>query len=299
MENTKAKKIIITTIILLLIICMIVVIFKVVDIYKANNNAENNETQNNGNSNANMENVVLTKEQEDFINDFTEFLSNIVIEGAKNSAILKSTSGDVAADKLTEQEAIQNQNNYITLFKNNINNREICSNIFIINNQFSITYNIEEVLALLGCGTHMGAGMGASDYNGLQLYTQGDTPTIDTNNTVFEEFNYSLDVFVGNILNKIRSYANDGLLIKGTGEKATKDKVTTQNIDNNEQQILSIIKDEILSKSTKKVWTGNTLQVTYCMETILENLGWSLVTFNGLGINEYGLITENAVSTIE
>lgn len=268
MNNSKAKIVITIIAIILLIICLASLMLqysKINNTDKASATNTNQETSNNKGNELNDDN-----EENQFAEQFFNYLVDMISERAKEGVILKDTTGDVTADKLTEQEVVANKNNYINILKNNLNNNEIFSDKFIKDNKQCIVFSVESVLNLLGLGTHMGAGMGATDYNGMQLYVYGDNPHIDLKNNVYEEFGYDIEQIVNDVYYKIKDVVSGNL---------------------EEQSIKGSIKEELTSRGTKVVWNNGKLEITYCVDYIINEYNLNINNSNLISLDELGCVT--------
>ena len=69
--------------------------------------------------------------------------------------ILKSTTGDITAEKLSQREFIDSKYDYIEKLQNNMN----IFNIYEENGIKYVEYEVEKVLNTLGYSSHMGVGI--------------------------------------------------------------------------------------------------------------------------------------------
>lgn len=89
---------------------------------------------------------------------------------ADNNYILKDTTGDVKAQKLTLVEAQNNRQIYAKKINELINDKDIFTEIYFENNKLICKCYFEQVLNQLGIGTHMGVGTNINE-EGIQIFT--------------------------------------------------------------------------------------------------------------------------------
>lgn len=92
------------------------------------------------------------------INTMADNILDSIEKYASEEYILKSTTGDVTAGKLTKEEAKQNRETYKTKILESLNNKEIVTKISFENDKLICTYNFEKILNSLELGSHMHIG---------------------------------------------------------------------------------------------------------------------------------------------
>lgn len=115
----------------------------------------------------------------DFEDMLVEYILDSMEEYAKNGNILKSTTGDITAEKLTAEEVNNNSKKYKEKIIEMLADKEIFGDIYKVDNKDACKYNLEKVLNNLELGTHMGTGTGKTDQYGNKVYIYGTTE-IDT-----------------------------------------------------------------------------------------------------------------------
>lgn len=111
----------------------------------------------------------------DFEDMLVEYILNSIEEYAKNGSILKSTSGDVTAEKLKGEEVNSNSQRYKEKIMEMLTDKDLFGDIYNVNNKDACKYNFEKILNRLGLSTHMGAGVGEMDTLGKKVYVYGKT----------------------------------------------------------------------------------------------------------------------------
>lgn len=92
-------------------------------------------------------------------NIFVNQILDSIEKYASNGNILKSTDGNIAAAKLTVEEAKYNREEYKQKINSIINNRDIFSEVYLENGTLNCKYEFESVLVVLGLSSHMGVGI--------------------------------------------------------------------------------------------------------------------------------------------
>ncbi len=103
------------------------------------------------------------------LNSMAEDILNSIESYSEQGYILKSTIGDVTADKLSKDEVKQNRESYKTKILELLNNTEIVTKITIENATVICNYNFEKILNSLQIGSHMGIGID-TDEDGFKTY---------------------------------------------------------------------------------------------------------------------------------
>lgn len=103
------------------------------------------------------------------LNLMAEDILNSIETYSEQGYILKSTTGDVTAEKLSKDEVKQNRESYKTKILELLNNTEIVAKITIENGTVTCNYRFEKILNSLQIGTHMGIGVDI-DENGFKTY---------------------------------------------------------------------------------------------------------------------------------
>lgn len=176
--------------------------------------------------------------------------------------VLKSTTGDITAEKLSEKEFLESENSYVDVLEKNIDLFKIYSE----NNSKYVEYMPEEILNKLGYSTHMNVGFGFN-FNTINL----SESNVASNRMIIQK-----------VLDEIsqKDFSND--LLKSTTGDITAEKLTQKEFIENENSYVGL-----LEKETKlfNIYTTNGKQyVEYTVEEVLNKLGLS--SHMGVGIRQ-------------
>lgn len=254
----------------------------------------------NRNSNTNNQNVINDivdlQDKDDMINNeeenFEEMLVNYVIDSIKTYTqkgyILKDTTGDVSAIKLSIQEFEKNRENYKKEIEKMLSDTSIFSTKFTREGKECCIYKIEKILNKLNLGTQMGAGIGCYDSKGNKIYKYGKTEIEEyspNNLNVIKYFGYESNQLIDSILDEIEKYAKNNYILKDTTGDVTASKLTLLEAQNNRQSYKKIINENIneIDIFQEIYFENNRLNIKCHFEEILNKLG--LGTHMGAGVN--------------
>ncbi len=236
-----------------------------------------------------------TNKEEIFEDKLVDYIVKSIKIYAENGNILKSTIGDINADKLSVQEFENNKSIYEEKIKEMITDKSIFSEKFIKNNKQCYTYKFEKILNQLGIGTHMGIGIGCYDSHDNKIYEDGKTEIEEdrpTNSNIIKYFGYEDKVY-NTILDEIEKCARDGYILKDINGDVTAQKLTLSEAQRNREiykdKINEIIDDGGIF--TEIYFENNKLNVKCYFEKILNKL--EIGTHMGIGIN----IDEEGIQT--
>ena len=294
MKEKRHLKINFGTAILMFIIIVLIIIIVSFALYTnkiKNNIAESNSKET---SNISQSESTNTENNENIITDtklnFEDEMVNYIIDSikiyAQNGTILKDTTGDVTASKLTTQEFESNEKNYKKEIKDMLEDKSIFSDKFIRNNKECCTYNLEKILNKFGFGTHMGIGIGCYDSNNKKIYEKGKTEIEEyepTNSNVIKYFGYEKNDLINNILDEIEKCVNNNYILKSTTGDVTAPKLTLTEMLNNRTEYQKTIDGLIddIGIFSEIYFENNKLIVKCHFEDVLNKLG--IGTHMGIG----------------
>ena len=144
-------------VVLILVILIVVILLGVIlGIYLLNKDIKINETQNDLIENEKDDVGKVEENKEKISNEIT--ILKVLDDIEKNSnfdRILKTTTGDISAEKLSKDEFVNSKEKYVTKLLNSMS----LFNIYEENGNQYVEYETEKVLNALGYGTHMGNGI--------------------------------------------------------------------------------------------------------------------------------------------
>ena len=286
MENKNYVKIsfgtaigIISIIILIMLICLGLYINKI----KYTTSGEKSEN-----------NSEITEQKEGFEDALVNYIVHSIEVYVQNGAILKDTTGDVTASKLSSQEFEDKKESYEKEIKNMLKDYSIISKKFIKNNKECCIYDLEKILNKLGLGTHMGYGIGCYDTNNKKIYEYGKTEVeeyLSTNSNIIKYFGYDASQLVNSILEEIEKCASNNYILKDTTGDVTASKLTLLEAQNNRQSYEKII-NQIIDDTdifTEMYFENNKLISKCDFEKVLNKLGIGTHMGMGIDVDEEGI----------
>lgn len=289
------KKIIILLIVIITIILIIIGSYVVVNTdnkSKINNKNMIEENINLKDSYNTINNLTEDNTKNNVEENFEEALVNYIINSIKTYTqkgyILKNTTGDVYADKLSIQEFENNKEDYKKQIEKMLSDDSIFSTKFTKKDKECCTYKIENILNNLNLGTHMGSGIGCYDSKGNKIYEYGKTEIEEyspTNLNIIKYFGYESSELIDTILDEIEKCAKNNYILKDTMGDVTAPKLTLTEAQNNrksyEKTINELIED--IEMFPEIYFENNKLNIKCYFEEVLNKLG--LGTHMGAGIN--------------
>lgn len=204
--------------------------------------------------------------EEDFDYMLVEYILDSIEVYSSTGYILKDIDGDVTAERLSYEEAKANRAEYKVKIMNMLSNPEIFGNKFKIENKEACTFNFVKILTELGIGTHMGVGIGFTDFEGNKLY-------IYNNKVIASELGQDADeviVYFGCNINELKNHLLDKL-----EEQVIKGKIV-KSIDNSKltvEELKEYRQKEFLPSYYELYYKDGLLTCKYYFDDVLQGFG--------------------------
>jgi len=242
----------------------------------------------------------IMQQNEKFNDALVEYIISSIKVYAQNGYILKSTKGDVSADKLTVLEIENNIYKYRNSITQLLKDKSIFKDKFIRNNKICCTYNLGRLLKEIGISSHMYIGIGCFDANYNKIYEYGKTEVEDygTNNiNIIRYLGFDSNNLVNKILFEIERLVKNNYILKDTKGNITAGKLSLEELKNNSDNYKRII-NEFLTTTNSTInaidiiyisFENNKLICECYFENLLNELGMSSHMGIGTNIDDNGI----------
>ena len=176
--------------------------------------------------------------------------------------ILKSTTGDITAEKLSQKEFIDSKSDYIAKLQNNMN----IFNIYEENGIKYVEYEVEKVLNTLGYSSHMGVGI----KQGVQIVNVSGTSDISNRGIIIK------------VLDDIEKNTDFTNILKSTTGDITAEKLSQREFIDSKYDYIEKLQNNM---NIFNIYEENGIKyVEYEVEKVLNTLGYS--SHMGVGIKQ-------------